>query len=156
MNRIREDVHIHAAPAAIFGWLDFERVTAWLPDSFRDARIEDDALAFRLVLPLHDRPAQLCIEELQPPQILSLRAGASNGTHPAVEALDWALHQESANNVHVTAELAYRPAGGLLGPLLETALHAPLRRQALRDALWRLKLLAEGQVAGPGALHRST
>jgi Polyketide cyclase / dehydrase and lipid transport len=147
---IREDVHIHAPADEIFERLaDLQAPPAWLPPSFRDARIEDEALAFRLALPLLDRAARLAVAERQSPTALSLRDQHSNGTHPAVEAFDWALHQESANNVHVTAEFAYEPAGGLLGPLLEMAFHAPLRRQALRDALWRLKLLAEGQVEAP-------
>lgn len=150
LRHIREDIHIHAPATEIF-----ERIAAlatppaWLPPSFRDARIEDDALAFRLSLPLLDRAAHLGVAERDVPVALSLREQHSNGTKPAVEAFDWALHQESANNVHVTAEFAYEPAGGLLGPLLELAFHAPLRRQALRDALWRLKLLAEGQVPEP-------
>lgn len=145
---IREDVHIHAPADEIFERLaTFEGTPpTWLPPSFRDARIEDETLAFRLALPLLDRAARLQVAERVSPTALSLRDQHSNGAHPAVEAFDWALHQESANNVHVTAEFAYEPAGGLLGPFLELAFHAPLRRQALRDALWRLKLLAEGQV----------
>ena len=147
MRRIREDVHIHAPAAAIFERLvALETPPAWLPPSFREARVEGDALAFRLALPLLDREAQLGVAEREPPTALSLRAQVTNGAHPAIEAFDWALHQENANNVHVTAEFAYEPAAGALGPLLEIAVHAPLRRQALRDALWRLKLLAEGRV----------
>lgn len=147
MRYIREDVHIHAPAAEIFERLAaLEAPPAWLPPSFREARIEGDTLAFRLSLPLLDRESHLAVAERQAPTALSLREQHSNGAHPAVEAFDWALHQENANNVHVTAEFAYEPAGGPLGSLLEMALHAPLRRQALRDALWRLKLLAEGQV----------
>ena len=154
MNRIREDVHIHARLEAIFERLGLERVTAWLPIAFRDARVEDDTLTFRLALPLDNRRAHLRVREEQPPTSLALVA-APNGARPAVEALEWGLHQESANNVHVTAEFAYEPAGGPFGALLEMAVHAPLRRQALRDALWRLKLLAEGQVADPSQLPGS-
>ena len=36
-------------------------------------------------------------------------------------------------------EVHYRGAGGPLGPLLDLALHRSHRRQAFRDALWRLK-----------------
>ncbi len=152
MNRIREDVHIHAPPSTIFERLALAEAVRWLPASFREARVEGDGtLAFRLALPMLDRTVTLAVEEELAPTVLSLRAHA-NGSHPAVEALDWALHQESPNNVHVTAELAYEPAGGPVGALLETVVHAPLRRQALRDALWRLKLLAEGQVADPASL----
>jgi hypothetical protein len=50
--------------------------------------------------------------------------------------------------VHVTVEAEYRPAAGLLGGLLEPVLHRPLRQQALRDVVWRLKQVAEGR--GPG------
>ncbi len=154
MNRIREDVHIHAPTMAIYERLGLDQVTTWLPDSFRDARVEDGSLWFRLALPLDNRPAHLRVREEQPPTSLALRA-EPNGARPAVEALEWGLHQENANNVHVTAEFAYERAGGLLGALLESAVHAPLRRQALRDALWRLKLLAEGQVADPSHLPGS-
>ena len=147
MRHIREDVHIHAPAAAIFERLAaLETPPAWLPPSFRDARVEGDALAFRLALPLLDREAHLGVTERQAPAVLSLRAQGTNGARPAIEAFDWALHQENSNNVHVTAEFAYEPADGPLGSLLEMAVHAPLRRQALRDALWRLKLLAEGQA----------
>ena len=147
MRHIREDVHIHAPAAAIFEQLAaLDSPPAWLPPSFRDARIQGDALAFRLALPLLDREARLAVAEREPPGVLSLRAQGTNGAYPAIEAFEWALHQENANNVHVTAEFAYEPAAGPFGPLLEMAVHAPLRRQALRDALWRLKLLAEGQV----------
>lgn len=161
MNRIREDVHIHASAAAIFERLALTEAVRWLPASFRDARAEAgsngadaEVLSFRLALPLLDRAVELRIHEELAPYALSLRAHV-NGTRPAVEALDWGLHQEGANNVHVTAEFAYEPAGGPLGALFEVAMHAPLRRQALRDALWRLKLLAEGQVADPSALPGS-
>ncbi|MCC6236909.1 MAG: hypothetical protein IT299_04960, partial [Dehalococcoidia bacterium] len=155
MNRIREDVHIHATAGAIFERLALPEAVRWLPASFRDARAEAatdgadtadiEVLAFRLALPMLDRHVELRIHEEVAPHVLSLRAHV-NGSRPAVEAFDWGLHQEGANNVHVTAEFAYEPAGGPFGALLEAAVHAPLRRQALRDALWRLKLLAEGQV----------
>ncbi len=151
MNRIREDVHIHARADAIFEWLDFARMVSWLPIAFREPRIEDGALAFRLPLPLLDRDAHLLVEGHEPPRALVLRA-ASNGVRPALESLELALHEEGVRNVHVTAEVAYEPAGGPLGGLLEMAVHAPLRRQSLRDVLWRLKLLAEGQVADPASL----
>lgn len=162
MNYIREDVHIHASPEAIFERLALPEAIRWLPASFRDARTETspangadiEALTFRLALPLLNRHVELHIHEELAPVALSLRAHA-NGARPAIEALDWGLHQEGTNNVHVTAEFAYEPASGPLGALLEAAVHAPLRRQALRDALWRLKLLAEGQVADPSALPGS-
>ena len=175
VNRIREDVHIHASAHAIFERLALPEAVRWLPAAFRDARTAraartpdgtpdgidgatpgtmHDVLAFRLALPLLDRHVELRIHEEIAPVALSLRAHL-NSSRPAVEAFDWGLHQEGSNNVHVTAEFAYEPAGGPLGALLEAAVHAPLRRQALRDALWRLKLLAEGQVADPSALPGS-
>lgn len=151
MNRIREDVHIHARADAIFEWLEFARLTSWLPISFREPHIENGALAFRLPLPLLDRDAHFRVEDQEPPRALVLRAEA-NGARPALDSLEVALHEEGVRNVHVTAEVAYEPAGGPIGALLEVAMHAPLRRQALRDVLWRLKLLAEGQVADPASL----
>lgn len=61
----------------------------------------------------------------------------------SLTSLSWALHREAAGEVHLTVEAAYRPAGGPLGALLESLLYRSLRRQAFRDALWRLKLLVE-------------
>ena len=48
--------------------------------------------------------------------------------------------------MHLVAEAVYERAAGPIGWLLEQALHRPLRRQALRDALWRLKLTVEGRL----------
>ena len=60
----------------------------------------------------------------------------------------WALHAESAHEVHLTAEATYEPAPGITGALLEGAVHRPHRAQALRDALWRLKQVVERAESG--------
>lgn len=151
MALVREDIHIHARAAEIYERVTaFDDLAAWLPPSIAAPREEDGALAFRLRLPLHGASeARLAIADSDPPSYVSLEAAtaAANGARHdgALDALRWALHQEAEHNVHVTLEVEYRPAGGLLGSLLEAAIHAPLRRQALRDTLWRLKQVAEGR-----------
>lgn len=151
MTRLREDIHIHAPALAVFERIaDFEGALNWLPPSFRARRVDADALEFVLSLPMHGGGlTRLVPGEQETPWFLDLRSEHSNGTRPAVEGLAWALHQESPQNVHVTLEAEYEPAGGPFGPLLEMAVHAPLRRQALRDTLWRLKQVAEGRGPEP-------
>jgi uncharacterized membrane protein len=61
-------------------------------------------------------------------------------------SLSWALHAEATGEVHITVEAAYQPAGGLRS-LLEPLLYLPRRKQSVRDALWRLKMLVEGGEA---------
>jgi hypothetical protein len=144
---VREDIHIHARAAEIYERVTaFDALAAWLPPSIAAPREEDGALAFRLRLPLHGASeARLAVADSDPPSYVSLEAPNDARDRGALDALRWALHQEAERNVHVTLEVEYRPAGGLLGSLLEAAIHAPLRRQALRDTLWRLKQVAEGR-----------
>ena len=56
---------------------------------------------------------------------------------------------ESGRESHLSVETHYHPAGGPFGPLLDLTLHRPHRRQAFRDALWRLKLLIEKRDRRP-------
>lgn len=146
MAAVREDVHIRASARAVFDRLaNLERSPEWLPPSFRDANAEDGRLDFEFPLPLDRREAHLAIAEQEPPSFLRLAAVTENGAAGAVQSLSWALHVESPQNVHVTVEMAYQPSTSLLGGLLEAVIYAPLRRQALRDALWRLKQVCEGR-----------
>ncbi len=146
MALVREDVHIRASAPAVFERVaDLEASLEWLPPAFREPAAADDRLDFQLPLPLDKREAHLVVVEQEPPSYLRLSAVSENGSAVAVESLTWALHVEGARNVHVTVEMSYHPASNLLGGLLEAAVHAPLRRQALRDALWRLKQVCEGR-----------
>ncbi|MDP6606714.1 MAG: hypothetical protein QF664_10710 [Dehalococcoidia bacterium] len=141
MNLLREDVHIHATPEAIFGRLRDPAEGGWFAAAF--AVSENGALAYDLRLPLRRERAELAVSSEEPPRLLLMeRAGGSESG--ALSSLSWALHPEAAGEVHVTVEAAYRPQGGPLGRVLEPVLYEPLRRQAYRNALWQLKQLVEG------------
>lgn len=146
MNLLREDVHIHAAPEAIFGRLREPAEGGWFARAFTAG--ENGTLAYDLRLPLRRERAELAVTSEEPPRLLLLeRAGDGEGGESGVLAsLSWALHPEAAGEVHVTVEAAYRPPGGPLGRVLEPMLYEPLRRQAYRNALWRLKQLVEGRA----------
>ncbi|MEE8337041.1 MAG: hypothetical protein V3R95_03175 [Dehalococcoidia bacterium] len=150
MNLLREDVHIHAAPEAIFGRLRAPAEGGWFSRAFSAG--ENGALAYDLGLPLRRERARLTVTSEEPPSLLVMEPtgeGGDGGDGGALLSLSWALHSEAAGEVHVTVEAAYRlpggPLGRLLEPLLEPLLWGPLRRQAYRDALWRLKSLVEGR-----------
>ncbi|MSQ31146.1 MAG: hypothetical protein EXR64_03850 [Dehalococcoidia bacterium] len=140
---IREDVHIHAEPAAIRRRiLALASYTEWLGPAFRGYTADDEGFAFHLALPARTEGARLRRADIEDGAVTFVRDGEG-----AFESLTWALHAESAHEVHLTLEAAYRPAGGLLGAFLETLFHRPHRAQALRDALWRLKHLVEAEHA---------
>ena len=145
MPFVREDIHIRATPADVYRRISaLDTVAEWLPPIFRGVEASGRALTFRLALPLHGERAELDIETDDQPALFVL-AGREEDGAGALDSLTWALHAEGERNVHLTLEAGYTPAAGLLGWLLEPALHRPLRRQALRDALWRLKQVAEGR-----------
>lgn len=143
---MREDVHIHAQADAIYALLSTAD-GSWLPPAFESFEAADAYLAFTLVLPLRREQARLLRTSAEAPRLLEFAAedGAS-----AVRALTWVVNLESPGEAHVAGELAYVPASGPLGWALEETLQRPARAQALRDALWRLKLVAEGN--GPALL----
>ena len=147
-RRLREDVHIHAPAAAVFAHVaDLGGYAEWLPRTFSAVAAQDEHIEFLLTLPGCTQPARLAVAAREAPAYLELAADA--GAEPsAVEALSWAVSPEGPREVHLAVELAYRPAGGLLGGLAEPSLHGPLRRQALRDALWRLKQRVEAATRG--------
>ncbi len=156
MTAIREDVHIHAeAPEVVRRLTALESLGEWLPERFRDVRAEGERCAFTLALPLRTEVARLRIASAREPYALTLAtdtaigraalAGVNGSGVPAIESLHWELQPEGRGEVHVTLATGYRAPGGIAGPLLDLLIYRPHRRQALRDALWRLKHLVEGR-----------
>lgn len=144
---VREDVHIHAAGDAVYALL-WDGAASWLPPAFESFEVADAQLAFTLALPLRREQARLVRASAERPRLLEFAADDGGS---AVRALTWVVNLESPGEAHVAAELAYVPASGPLGWALEEMVQRPARAQALRDALWRLKLMAEGKgPAGPG------
>ena len=155
MGRIREDVHIHASASATFERLEATgRYGEWLPRSFRDVAGEPGPRARLdgvLTLPLRSERVRLEATEREPPRLLLFRAAAdgAGGERGAFETLSWVLTAEGPDDVHLLVEAIYTPAGGFVGALLDVLVQRAHRRQALRDAIWRLKQLLEG--AAPAA-----
>ena len=147
MNHLREDVHIHASAQRVYRHITSSRAV-WLPRAFRHVSAHDDTLCFELALPLRRERARLAVTTSQSPSLLVLERDSAADEGGVIDSLTWALHEETPEEVHVTLEAGYRPAGGPLGALLESALYEPLRRQAFRDALWRLKRFVEADDAG--------
>ena len=151
MGRIREDVHIHASAGETFARLEaIERYGEWLPRSFRDVAGESGAQARLdgvLALPLRSERVRLEVAEREPSQLLLFRS--ADGERGAFRTLSWVLSVEGPSDVHLLVEATYTPAGGLAGALLDLLVQRAHRRQALRDAVWRLKQLLEGE--GPAS-----
>ncbi|MSQ36595.1 MAG: hypothetical protein EXR63_05605 [Dehalococcoidia bacterium] len=142
MRLLREDVHVHAAADAVYTLVrEPEHRARWFGPAVAELAQAGDALVFRLPLPLRSERAQLVLAADEAPRLLTY---AANGVPTAVGAVTWVLRAEGPAEVHVSMEAGYTPASGPLGWLLEEVLHRPHRRQALRDSLWRLKLIAEG------------
>ena len=140
---IREDVHIHAPPADVFARVaDLEGYAAWLPPAFWGVTAEGGSLSFALGTLPRGRPSTLAVTAHEPPAYLELAAPEDDGG--PLRALAWAVRAEGSREVHLTAQASYLPPGGVFGALRDAAVHAPVLRQALRDALWRLKLTIEG------------
>ena len=149
MGRIREDVHIHASASATFERLEATaRYAEWLPRAFRDVAAPSGPAARLegvLTLPLRSERVRLEAAEREPDRLLLFRS--SDGDRGAFDTLSWVLTAEGAGDVHLLVEAIYTPAGGFAGWLLDLLVQRQHRRQALRDAVWRLKQLLEG--AGP-------
>ena len=151
---IREDVHIHASAEEVYGLLASLRShDQWLPRTFCRVEANGDEISWELSLPLRREQARLSVTAGDAPTLLVLASGRDaeqgdgNGSGPFA-SLTWVLHSEAAGEVHVTLDARYRPAGGPVGALLEPLLYYPLRQQAFRDALWRLKLFVERRDGG--------
>lgn len=141
LRSLREDVHIHANIEDVYARLDAV-AGEWWPPAFSDIAAADGALAFSLGLPGRRERASLVRTAEERPRFLEYSA---NGAGGAVHRLAWAIELESPTEVHVSVELVYEPAGGAFGWMMEESTQRPARTQALRDMLWRLKLLSEGQ-----------
>ncbi len=141
--RLRDDIHVHATPAEVRARLaDPTTYGDWLSPQVRDLVADTEGMQFTLGLPMRAEPVRLRREPHSDAVLIAyVRDGSS-----AVESLTWSLHVEGAHEVHVTVEVAYRPAGGLAG-VLEPLVHRAHRLQALRDSLWRLKQLLERERA---------
>lgn len=140
LRSVREDVHIHASFAEVRDLIGSP--VRWAPPALAEAEGDLDAIAFRLLLPLRSERVRL---QRATPDAEHVLEFAANGDGSPVRALTWVLNVEAPREVHLVAELSYEPAAGPIGWALEEIAHRPSRRQALRDALWRLKLLAEGR-----------
>lgn len=145
MSNLVEDVHIHAPASEVFarieatgGWSE------WLPRCFRGAEGDGaGGLACTLALPLRAEPLRLEAARSEPPSLLHFRSAAGGG---AFSSLTWSLSDEGPRNAHLELRAVYEPSGGFPGAVLDALLLRPARRQALRDALWRLKQLLEGRA----------
>lgn len=139
---IREDVHIHVPVAAIHGRLsDPTTHDEWLSPHFHHYTAGVDSCAFAVALPGRTEPVRLRRDGSEARAILYVRDGSS-----AWESVTWAMHVEGAHEVHLTAEVAYRPASGAIGAVAEVMVHRAHRTQALRDSLWNLKHLLEAEA----------
>ena len=137
MRWFREDIHIHAAPADVHRRLaDLPAAGDWMEPTFREVAVEEEHLQFTLGLPGRTEEAVLAIRRREAPVVLEL--GPVDGRASQLECT-FLVNGEGPTESHVIVEVHYRGAGGPLGPLLDLALHRSHRRQAFRDALWRLK-----------------
>lgn len=140
---IREDVHIHVPVAAIHRRLsDPSTHDAWLSPHFQRFTADEDSCAFVLAIPGRNEAVRLRRDGSEARSILYVRDGS--GTFDSVT---WAMHVEGAHEVHLTVEVAYRPAGGPIGTMGEVMVHRAHRVQALRDSLWNLKQLLEREAS---------
>ncbi len=144
---VREDVHLHVPLDEVRERLrDVAAHERWLSQHFSDFTSDGRSCSFRLALPFRTERASLRLTTDEQSGLVFARAGEGS-----IESLTWALHAEGRNESHITAEIAYRPARGIAGALLEPLLHRPHRGQALRDSLWNLKLLFEQGRPSNGA-----
>ena len=140
LRHVREDVHIHAPYNVVRDrLLEISRHAEWLGPHFQDYATDGDTLTFILSLPGRTETAQLTLDDSDPFGVRFARNGAGG----EIAELNWAIHVETAQDVHLTVEAVFEPRGGLLGPFLELTVLRPQRTQALRDSIWNLKQLIE-------------
>ncbi len=139
---IREDVHIHVPVAAIHRRLsDPTTHDDWLSPHFQHYTADADSCAFAVVFPGRTEAVRLRRDGSEARAILYVRDGSSDW-----ESVTWAMHVEGQHEVHLTVEVAYRPAGGPFGTVGEVLVHRAHRTQALRDSLWNLKQALETEA----------
>lgn len=146
LTLIRQDIHVHASAATVLATLgDPSAYAGWLPPAMRDWRADTEGMAFILALPGRQEPYSLRRDASADPREVVYRVDEGG----VAESLAWGLHREGARESHVTLEIAYRPATGLLGGAMETLVHRPQRIQVMRDLLWNLKRALERDGARP-------
>ena len=145
MGRLIEDIHIHAAADAVFARIEATgSYREWLPRCFHE--VDGDAggaLAATLALPLRSEAVRLEPAQVEAPALLHFRS-ADGGQ--AFDSLTWHVNAEGPREVHLEVQAVYTPSGGFPGAVLDMLLLRSYRRQALRDALWRLKYVLEGNT----------
>jgi hypothetical protein len=140
VSTLRQDVHLHAPYDVVrTRLLEISGHGEWLADHFQDYEAEGNQLSFKLALPGRIEAGYLTVDDSDPFGVRFVR----NGTGGEIAALNWAIHVETARDVHLTVEAVFEPRGGLLGPFLELAVLRPQRTQALRESIWRLKQVIE-------------
>ncbi|MYE31669.1 MAG: SRPBCC family protein [Chloroflexi bacterium] len=143
MGRLIEDIHIHAAAEEVFARIEATGTYGeWLPRCFREVDGVDGAFVATLALPLRAEAVRLEPAEVN---AAMLHFRASDGGE-AFDSLTWHLNTEGPREVHLELQAVYTPAGGFPGAILDVLLLRSYRRQALRDALWRLKYVLEGNT----------
>jgi hypothetical protein len=141
LRTLREDVHIHAPALEVFGYLDAHDPEFW-PPAVTVYTKDQQSLELAISLPGRSERARLMRATEDRPRYLEFTA---DGQAAALRGLTWVVNSEGPREVHLIVEMAYEPARGPFGWALEETVHRACRRQVLRDALWRLKLLAEGR-----------
>lgn len=141
MGRIREDIHIHSSAGKAFARLEtIATYGEWLPSCFRNLNASSSGFECLLSLPLRTEPVRLVAVERQAPQLIQFHAIEPNH---AFDLLSWVLSPEGTNDVHLLVEATYTPSGGFIGSVFDMLVQRAHRRQALRDAVWRLKHVLE-------------
>lgn len=138
---IQEDVHVHVGmPDLRAAVADPPTYRSWFPSNVTRYEADSEGLRFDVSLPGRTESGDLRRQPTENPReiVFSLNGGGS------YERLVWALYPEGQRECHLTVELVYRPASGLIGGAMETMFHRGQRIQMLRDLLWTLKWDVEG------------
>jgi hypothetical protein len=137
---VREDIHIHAPYDVVRDrLLAIAKHGEWLGTHFRDYEAAGNTLTFTLALPGRSEVGRLTVDDSDQFGVRYFR----NGGGGEIAELSWAIHVETAQDVHLTVEASFDPRRGLFGPILELTLLRPQRTQALRESIWNLKQLIE-------------